>query len=54
MRYTHVARRVARTLATGPIVVAVTTVVYGSQGKALTAGLIDLVLVADRVSLGIY
>ncbi|RZU39783.1 sensor histidine kinase [Edaphobacter modestus] len=45
MRYTHVARRLLRTLAIGPIVALVTTVVYDSHGKALTAGLIDLVLV---------
>lgn len=45
MRYTHVTGRLLRTLATGPIVVLVTTAVYGSHGKALTAGLIDLVLI---------
>ena len=45
MRYTQVARHLLRTLATGPIVALVTTVAYRGHGKALTAGLIDLVLV---------
>jgi two-component system sensor histidine kinase KdpD len=45
MRYVQVARHLLRTLATGPIVALVTAVVYRGHGKALTAGLIDLVLV---------
>src|SRR5215470_10872748 len=45
MRYSRVTRRLLRTLSTGPIVVLVTAAVYKSHGKALTAGLIDLVLV---------
>jgi two-component system, OmpR family, sensor histidine kinase KdpD len=45
MKYTHVAGRLLRTVAVVPVVALVTGLVYQSHGKALTAGLIDLVLV---------
>jgi two-component system sensor histidine kinase KdpD len=45
MKYTQVARRLLRAIATAPVVPLLTGVVYLGHGKALTAGLIDLVLV---------
>ncbi len=45
MKYKHSAKRVFRTVATAPIVVLVTAIVYLGHGKPLTAGLVDLVLV---------
>ena len=45
MKCTQVATRLLRTLAVVPVVPLVTALVYHGHGKALTAGLIDLVLV---------
>src|ERR1700684_1540559 len=45
MKCTQVAIRLLRTLAVVPVVALVTGFVYQAHGKALTAGLIDLVLV---------
>ena len=45
MKYTHVIKRLLQTVAIVPVVPLLTGVVYLSHGKALTAGLIELVLV---------
>ena len=45
MKAPQVATRLLRTLAVVPVVALVTGLVYQAHGKALTAGLIDLVLV---------
>ena len=45
MKYTQAAKRLLRSVATAPVVPLLTGVVYMGHGKALTAGLIDLVLV---------
>src|ERR1700691_2810687 len=45
MKYTQAATRLLRTIAVVPVVALVTGIVYQGHGKALTAGLIDLVLV---------
>jgi two-component system, OmpR family, sensor histidine kinase KdpD len=45
MKYTHVTRRLLQTLAIVPLVPLITGVIYLSHGKALTAGLVELVLV---------
>jgi len=45
MKCTQAAKRLLRTVAIVPFVPSVTGIVYQSHGKALTAGLIDLVLV---------
>jgi two-component system, OmpR family, sensor histidine kinase KdpD len=45
MKRTQVAARLLRTVAVVPLVAVVTGLVYQAHGKALTAGLIDLVLV---------
>jgi two-component system sensor histidine kinase KdpD len=45
MKRTQVATRLLRTIALIPVVALVTGLVYQAHGKALTAGLIDLVLV---------
>jgi two-component system, OmpR family, sensor histidine kinase KdpD len=45
MRCTQVVTRLLRTIAVVPVVALVTGLVYHGHGKALTAGLIDLVLV---------
>jgi two-component system sensor histidine kinase KdpD len=45
MKCTHVTTRLLRTVAVVPVVALVTGLVYRGHGKALTAGLIDLVLV---------
>jgi two-component system, OmpR family, sensor histidine kinase KdpD len=45
MKCTHVTTRLLRTVAVVPVVALVTGLVYQGHGKALTAGLIDLVLV---------
>src|SRR6201992_413293 len=45
MKCTQVAARLLRTVAVVPVVALVTGIVYQAHGKALTAGLIDLVLV---------
>jgi two-component system sensor histidine kinase KdpD len=45
MKRTQVAARLLRTVAVVPVVALVTGLVYQGHGKALTAGLIDLVLV---------
>ena len=45
MKCTQVATRLLRTVAVVPVVALVTGIVYQAHGKALTAGLIDLVVV---------
>lgn len=45
MKYTHVIKRLLQTAAIIPVVPLLTGIVYLSHGKALTAGLIELVLV---------
>jgi two-component system sensor histidine kinase KdpD len=45
MKHTHLFTRLLRTIAVVPVVALVTGLVYYGHGKALTAGLIDLVLV---------
>src|ERR1700690_6161 len=45
MKYTHLAKRLLRAVAIVPVVPLLTGVVYLGHGKALTAGLIELVLV---------
>jgi two-component system, OmpR family, sensor histidine kinase KdpD len=45
MKRTHLSTRLLRTIAVVPVVALVTGFVYYGHGKALTAGLIDLVLV---------
>jgi two-component system, OmpR family, sensor histidine kinase KdpD len=45
MKYSHVIKRLLQTVAIVPIVPLLTGVIYLSHGKALTAGLIELVLV---------
>jgi two-component system sensor histidine kinase KdpD len=45
MKYTHVMKRLLQTVAIVPVVPLLTGVIYLSHGKALTAGLIELVLV---------
>jgi two-component system sensor histidine kinase KdpD len=45
MKYTHVIKRLLQTAVIVPIVPLLTGVIYLSHGKALTAGLIELVLV---------
>jgi two-component system, OmpR family, sensor histidine kinase KdpD len=45
MKYTHVMKRMLQTVAIVPVVPLLTGVIYLSHGKALTAGLIELVLV---------
>src|ERR1700733_10606266 len=45
MKCTQVAARLLRTVAVVPVVALVTGLVYQGHGRALTAGLIDLVLV---------
>jgi two-component system, OmpR family, sensor histidine kinase KdpD len=45
MKYTHVIKRLLQTVAIIPVVPLLTGVVYWSHGKALTAGLIELVVV---------
>jgi two-component system sensor histidine kinase KdpD len=45
MKRTQVVTRLLRTIAVAPVVVLFTGLVYQAHGKALTAGLIDLVLV---------
>jgi two-component system, OmpR family, sensor histidine kinase KdpD len=45
MKCTQVATRLSRTVAVVPVVALVTALVYQGHGKALTAGLIDMVLV---------
>src|SRR5580704_1597014 len=45
MKYTQAATRLLRTIAVVPVVALVTGLVYEGHGRALTAGLIDLVLV---------
>ncbi len=45
MKYTHVTRRLLQTIAIVPVVPLLTGVIYLVHGKALTAGLIELVLV---------
>jgi two-component system sensor histidine kinase KdpD len=45
MKYTHVTRRPLQTLAIVPLVPLITGAIYLSHGKALTAGLVELVLV---------
>jgi two-component system sensor histidine kinase KdpD len=45
MKSTQVATRLLRTVAVVPVVALVTGIVYQAHGKALTAGLIDLVVV---------
>jgi two-component system sensor histidine kinase KdpD len=45
MKYTHVIKRLLQTVAIVPVVPLLTDVIYLSHGKALTAGLIELVLV---------
>src|ERR1700745_32770 len=45
MKYTQAAKRLLRSVATAPVVPLLTGVVYMGHGKALTAGLIALVLV---------
>src|SRR3984885_9802941 len=45
MKYTQVFQRLLQTAVTVPVVGLITGIVYWSHGKALTAGLVDLVLV---------
>src|SRR3984885_4073051 len=45
MKFTQVVTRLLRTVAVVPVVALVTGIVYQGHGKALTAGLIELVLV---------
>jgi two-component system, OmpR family, sensor histidine kinase KdpD len=45
MKYTHVTKHLLQTIAIVPVVPLLTGVIYLSHGKALTAGLIELVLV---------
>src|SRR5580704_874939 len=45
MKYTHVIKRLLQTVAIVPVVLLLTGAIYLSHGKALTAGLIELVLV---------
>jgi two-component system, OmpR family, sensor histidine kinase KdpD len=45
MKYTHVTRRLLQTIAIVPVVPLLTDAIYLVHGKALTAGLIELVLV---------
>jgi two-component system, OmpR family, sensor histidine kinase KdpD len=45
MKYTHVIKRLLHTIAIVPVVPLLTGAIYLSHGKALTAGLIELVLV---------
>jgi two-component system, OmpR family, sensor histidine kinase KdpD len=45
MKYTHVMKRLLQTVAIIPVVPLLTGIVYWSHGKALTAGLIELVVV---------
>jgi two-component system sensor histidine kinase KdpD len=45
MKCTYVTTRLLRTVAVVPVVALVTGLVYQGHGKALTAGLINLVLV---------
>src|SRR5277367_5225982 len=45
MKYTHVIKRLLQTAAIVPVVPLLTAAIYLSHGKALTAGLIELVLV---------
>jgi two-component system, OmpR family, sensor histidine kinase KdpD len=45
MKYTHVSKRLLQTIAIVPVVPLLTGAIYLSHGKALTAGLIELILV---------
>lgn len=45
MTYSHVTRRLLQTIATVPVMPLIAGLIYVSHGKALTAGLIELVLV---------
>jgi two-component system sensor histidine kinase KdpD len=45
MKYTHVTKHLLQTIAIVPVVPLLTGIIYLSHGKALTAGLIELVLV---------
>jgi two-component system sensor histidine kinase KdpD len=45
MTYSHVTRRLLQTIATVPVIPLITGLIYVSHGKALTAGLVELVLV---------
>ena len=45
MKHTHVTRRFLQTIAILPVVPLLTDAIYLVHGKALTAGLIELVLV---------
>jgi two-component system sensor histidine kinase KdpD len=45
MKYSHITRRLLQTAAIVPVITLVTGLIYVSHGKALTAGLVELVVV---------